>query len=448
MINTAVEKYLLQRAKEIELIRPEKNLPFFGDIPVPKVEANNDFDSILEIVEKVLIIIGSILPEEASALLNNAIKSFPAPRINHRSVFMLDQQNATSQKNRISPNEMLSRGLTEQGNWMEKDDEEKEVVSNLDYQQEIAMSIDLDEFLNLNELRNDYLNIIADNWDKFKPMIDHLMNRGTEHRSDPRLLSAMIAIDGLNLESLYELAGCIYDEHLKGAGERLGDEIYSLAHFCVSLSDEFYGFFDLLGVSHYNRYEFARAIANWEKAKANIALLSYLADYEKDRMAKSIDSLIEGATIKLRMDYACDIVVEKPDVSIKLIKGLKDFFADWWAYWYFLGLAYMADGKNDLASDAFRKTLELHSGCHEALECLSDIGRMEKDFESAYENIKKALNIFPMNPRALGKLIMIASALGELNKVKHLLKKALELDSEDDYVKKAKAIVEKSEKKK
>lgn len=448
MINTAIEKYLLDGAEEIVLVTPEKSLPFFGDLPVPKVEQTNDFDTILEMVEKVLIIIGSILPEEASALLNNAIKSFPTPRINHKSVFMLDQQNATSQKNRISPNEMLSRGLTEQGNWMDKGDEEKELVSNLDYQKEIARSIDLDEYLNLNELRNDYLNVIADHWDKFKPMIDHLMNRGTEHRSDPRLLSAMIAIDGLNLESLYELAGCIYDEYLKGAGERLGDEVYSLAHFCVSLSNEFYGFFDLLGVSHYNRYEFARAIANWEKAKANIGLLSYLPDYEKDRMAKSIDSLIEGATIKLRMDYACDIVVEKPDVSIKLLKGLKEFFGDWWAYWYFHGLACMADGKNQMAMDSFRKTLELNSGCHEAFECMSDIDRMEKDFDSAYENIKKALNIFPMNARALGKLIIIANAIGELGKVKHLLKKAVELDPDDDYVNKAKAIVEKNEKKK
>ncbi len=453
METSSIEARMIEKSKNIKFVSRESKFSIFGNLEVPSVKADNDFDYMVRIVEQMLMVVGSTFPSEVKDILTEAKRRYEFKPVDDTKIY-------SSEKFVIPP-----KGLSSYGHRVsqEIDDLEETELSDKKTNQgrtrmEISpdfeahaigtsgiTAIPNDVYERLANLKYEYLKLIVEKWDTFMPAIQSIMTK----QISSNLQSSMLNFDH-SLVCMYEFLCIVYDEALDANDEQALVEVMQLSKFYADYYPTYGGFHDLLGVAYYNRNEFKEAIYSWERARE--CILGSDGNGEKDGeesvqslenkgYAEKIDSLLISTKLKLGLQEGCAIAETHPEQAMELLKNIKYAFSDWWVFNYYMGVAYQNMNRPKDALKYYETTLEVNSGCHEALERMGEIYTEQEEYVKAYNSLEHSLSINPLNAEAIGMYILASDKVGKLEKGKKLLAKALELSPNNEYVVKAKELI-------
>ncbi len=449
MATSKIEEHMMGRTGDIRFVSHSQKFSLFGDLSVPRVEATNDFDYMVGIVEKMLLVVGAVFPSEVIDILNEAksryiIKTVDDRKICSSSHFVIPPRGENgSLSSPSSVDKNIRKDAVEHSVRVLSAGESDDDGIQLDFEANALRYAKTEEqsdedYQKLFHLKYQYLKLIVDKWDTFIPAIQSVMSRNL----NSNLQCAMLNFDH-SLVSMYEFLCIVYDEALESGNDDVVAEVMQLAKFYADYYPSYGGFYDLLGVSHYNRNEYEEAIESWNTAKRCILDPEGTVE-EKEAAAKDhlgygekIDSLLISANLKKALQKACGFAETNPEEGLTLLKSIQYAFSDWWVFNYYMGVASQNVGRMQDAMTYYTKTLELHSGCHQALERMSELYTEWEDYEKAYMMLEQSLSMNPLNGEAIGMFILASEKVGKLEQGKKLLPTATELSPSNYYVLKA-----------
>lgn len=426
--NSAIQRHLLSNIHHIEYTVGSKEFAFFGNLPLPIVRETNEFDLLVEMVSQMMLVIGSILPGDLFSPIHLAKANFEFEKIDPRTVY-------SSEKYCITRKGCIC--------------EEKE-----------EKSLPAEYIEMIERLSTAYSRFFSEKWNILAPVVRLNLDRKAVSNYYVVMFSQNPTID-----MMYQLLCAVYDEALEQEKDDVIIEVMQIASLHIEMYPDYMGFYDLLGVAHYNRNEFGEAIKYWEKAwkmlkdsmkdadKKNgsakatsengdnpehsdekSVLERNIGNQKIAHMIEKIESMLASAEVKLQLEIGCRLASTDPGTAITHLQNAKPVFSDWWVFTYYMGIAYLTKEDYSQAKTYFERTLELFSGCHEAYERLADVYYHLEQYDKVYESLENSLKMNPNNGEVLGKLIIIADKVGKLDKVAVLIKHARQLDYSNDYV--------------
>lgn len=414
MIESAIGRHLIDNISQISFTIGNRHFAFFGKMPVPIPDGDNDFDMLLDIVGKMMAVVGAVMCRELIPALYLARANYKFPDVDFTKVYSSDRY---SIKNAEKP------------------------------PLEAHSSISPEFYERMVKLSGDYSSFFEEKWDTLGPVVRLNLDRSGMSNFYSALLNQQ-----LSLETVYEFLCSVYDEALDENKHDVMIEVMQLAALNAEMYPRFTGFHDLLGVAHYNRCEFSSAIERWKLAKEGL-LLEFEQSEKKEgidsadpeafsaetvqKMMEKIDSMIASAEYKQHLNIACDLSEADPDTALRHFEAARPVFSDWWVFCYYLGIAYQTKKQWNQAMKYFQRTTELFSGCHEAHERMAEIYEEKGECENAYESLAQSLKIYPSNGEVLGKIILVADKIGRIGKVAKLIKQAKKFDANNPYVRRA-----------
>ncbi len=84
---SSIEARMIASTKDIRFVSPLGKFSIFGDLLVPSVKADNDFDYMVKIVEQILLVIGSTFPSEVSDILSEARNRYRYPAVDDTKIY-------------------------------------------------------------------------------------------------------------------------------------------------------------------------------------------------------------------------------------------------------------------------------------------------------------------------------------------------------------------------
>lgn len=402
----------MDHIKEVQLAVGSKKFAFFGSLPIPVVEADNDFDRLSEIVRSMMLVVGAVIGRELTPSIYLAKSKYHYPPIDNTKVYS---------------------------------SQEYTIAKTTPKRERPQLPLPAEFYQKIKELSGAYAGFFEEKWHILGPVVQLNLERNPVSNFYSALLNQSFTVP-----LLYEFLCAVYDEALDEGNQDVIVEVMQLATLQAEIYPHFMGFHDLLGVAHYNRNEYSLAIERWKLAKECLLAMHDEEDGEGEERSAAfvskIDSMLASAEVKLHFEIGCEMAQSDPDTALKHLKSAKPVFADWWVFNYYSGIAYMAKRNYLKATELFQRTLEMFSGCHEAYERLAEIEESYGHYERAYDYLAHSLQINPKNGEVLGRLIVIADKIGKLDRVAKLLKQAKELDAENVHVKQAESIIQRREK--
>lgn len=408
--NSAIQRHLLSNIKHIEYRTGSEEFAFFGNLPLPVVKETNEFDLLVGIVSEMMLVIGSILQSDLFAPIHIAKTNYKFEKMDQRKVYSSEKYRITK-KNCVCGEEKKEKALP--GEYLEM----------------------------IQGLSSLYMKFFSEKWNILGPIVRLNLERKPVSNYYVVLFSQKPSID-----MMYQLLCAVYDEALEQEKEDVIIEVMQLASLHIEMYPHYMGFYDLMGVAHYNRNEFSEAIRHWTKAmemveSENKEETDASVLQNRKHVIEKIGSMLASAEVKLHLEIGCRLASTDPGTAISHLQNAKPVFSDWWVFHYYMGVAYLTKQDYSRAKSYFERTLELFSGCHEAFERLADVYYHLEQYDKVYESLENSLKINPNNGEVLGKLIIIADKVGKLEKVANLIKHAKQLDYSNDYVVRAERLL-------
>lgn len=410
--NSAIQRHLLSNIKHIEYKTGSREFEFFGNLPLPVVRETNEFDLLVEIVSEMMLVVGSVLQSDLFAPIHLAKANYTFEKPDRSKVY-------SSEKYQITKKSCICG-----------EKEEKPLPAEY-----------LEMIRGLSTL---YMEFFAEKWNILGPIVKLNIERKPVSNYYVVMFSQNPTID-----MMYELLCTVYDEALEQDKDDVIIEVMQIAFLHIEMYPDYMGFYDLMGVAHYNRNEFSDAIGYWKKALDMLESVDKnTSENQEDEKKQNIvhtiekmESMLASAEVKLHLEIGCRLASTDPGTAMIHLQNAKPVFSDWWVFTYYMGVAYLTKQDYAQAKAYFVRTLELFSGCHEAFERLADVYYRLEQYDKVYESLENSLRINPNNGEVLGKLIIIADKVGKLKKVASLIKHAKQLDYSNDYVVRAERLL-------
>lgn len=465
---SAIEMMLMDNVGDFAVIEGNKKFPLFDDVPVPLVEAGNDYDMMIEIAKKMFLIMGTkpsygqvfalsgaggaraLMGADPSTICSSEKFDPTALKIGYGLYREKKEKDAGGSQVRDAKG---SSGEAGSGSGSQRGAGSYDFRRKIDFlkAKDYQPNHPRDDYAKIMALREIYYKFVSKNWDTFGPAFE------TVAHSDRKSNYINVMLHFSNFISLhYELMCALYDEALEKGRFDVISEVLASAEYSSAYFPDFSGYMDLMGVINYNLNNFEEAIECWKAARERISYDGDEFDENREEIEqaieegkKKIDSLIDSARAKANFQYACQFAESHPEEAIKRLTEITPIYSDWWVYSYFMGIAHEKMGDDLSAISNYRRTIELNSGACEAYLRLAEIYMSWGKYEEAYNQVKEALSINPNNARGIAVLIIVSEKLEKLDhRATKLIENAEAIDPDDYLVREARELLDKWSKEK
>lgn len=239
--------------------------------------------------------------------------------------------------------------------------------------------------------------------------------------------NAVLAIDPINLDALFNIGRCYMDLSFKKESEEL--QRMAKVYFEKTVDDHpnFYDAYYHLGFCYYNEASFLKAEAAWRKALGG--------DISVDRRSEIVEAMGRVRDKALFENGRNLILAQRLEEGLELLKTLEEDHDDWWELNFFIGVAYRMKELYDDAIPYFLKVLTLNTGHVQSMNevgiCFLSVG----DFKMARSYFEEAHRIAPNSSEFIVNIGIVDFTIGEIDAARAWFNQALEINSNDDVAK-------------
>ncbi len=199
----------------------------------------------------------------------------------------------------------------------------------------------------------------------------------------------------------------------------------SIKYFEKSLDydDKFALAYYKLGYYYKNNQQYIKAKLYWEKQQ----------EFDDDDLRiDEIRNEIELLDIYVKYETGYNYVLNsEPQKGLDILLPLVEEYSSWWNLLFFVGLAYRSIGEYEIAERYFENVLKLEEGQAHAINELGLCKMCLEKYDEAQELFTMMLAIEPENSEVLCNRAVAYLYIGEKEKSKKDIEKALKLNSND-----------------